>query len=228
MSTKVTNWILGVVPAVLAFAAVYFEQAISAYARGRSAVLPLATLLLLSILLHPRLRYLLMITLCYGVSFLALRDVLFRSVPGLPPPLNYLEWEALKVIDLLIVAGLSATAALTETLRPGTVWARRCYFGAAGLYFFGMGLVSYFRFMSWQSLLLAVTGITALMGCVFAHRIVSTEAEEVIEEDVATDEMLQQAHEAAHRAALHAKEWRDNLVAAIDECDTPSGPVASG
>jgi hypothetical protein len=66
------------------------------------------------------------------------------------------------------------------------------------------------------------------MGCVFAHRIVSTEAEEVIEEDVATDEMLQQAHEAAHRAALHAKEWRDNLVAAIDECDTPSGPVASG
>lgn len=227
VTDRVAKYLTGVFPPVLALVAVYLEPTISAWAKGRTTALPLATLLLLSILLHPRLRYLLMITLCYGVSFLALRDILHSREVGLPVPLNFVEWEVVKVIDLLMIAGLSAISAVTETVRPGTVWARRCYFVAAGLYFFGMGLVSYFRISNWQSILLMVTGVTSLVGCLFAHRIVATEAEEEWE-DGPTDEMLQQAREAAHHAALQAKEWQENLISVMDERDTTNRQFTNG
>ena len=107
---------------------------------------------------------------------------------------------------------MSATAAVFETVRPGTVWARRFYFGAACLYFLGLGVITYFRNTSWQAILLAITGITAGVGCVFAHKIVATEAIEAEAEPLQSDEMWQQAREVAHRAALQAKEWRDTLT----------------
>lgn len=213
---------IGGASAAAAVAAVYYEPAFSSWSRGQITALPLVTLLLLSALVHPRLRHMLMITLCFGVSFLALRDIVCLSQTPLPSPLNYEEWEALHVINLLFVAVLSATAAVTETIRPGTVWARRCYFGAAGLYFFGFGIVTYFRHTSWQAIVMIGTGITAGIGCAFAHRIVATETVDSDEAHMPSDEMLQQAREAAHRAALQAKEWRDNLVGVIDECDKPS------
>lgn len=216
--------LLGMVTAsaAVAMAAVYYETAFSMWSRGHAAALPLVTLLLLCALLHPRLRHMLMITLCFGVSFLALRDIVRLPQNPLPSPLNYEEWEALRVIDLLFVAALSAAAAVAETVRPGTVWARRCYFGAAALYFFGFGVLTYFRHTSWQAILLMGTGITAGIGCVFAHRIVATEVVDRDEALLPSDEVLQQAREATHRAALQAKEWRDNFATVIDERDASS------
>jgi hypothetical protein len=203
---------MGLAPALIAFVAVALEPALTAWSHDRAAALPLGTVLLLAVLLHSNMRHLLMITLCYGVSFLALRDIVRLPWSPLPQPLNYEEWEVLRLLDFILVAGLSATAAICETVRSGTVWARRCYFGAACLYFLGLGIITYFRHTSWQAILLAVTGVTAGMGCVFAHKIVATEAIEAEADPLQSDEMLQQAREVAHRAALHAKEWRDTLT----------------
>ena len=210
---------------IVAAVAVFCEPWITEWTRGRAAVLPLATLLLLSTLVHPRLRYLLMITLCYGVSFLALRDLCRLSQIPLPAPLNYDAWEILRALDLLLVAGLSAGAGVSETVRPGAVWARRCYFGAAAGYFIGLGIVNFYRFGSWQSILLGTTGLTAAIGCVFAHRIMETEATELDTVGLPTDEMRQQNREAAHRARLQAREWRDTLTLPQNDRDTP--PAAS-
>lgn len=225
-STNLSLFSVGVIPALVAAVAVFCEPWLTEYTRGRAAVLPLTTLLLLTTLVHPRLRYLLMITLCYGVSFLALRDMGRLSQIPLPAPLNYDAWDILRALDLLTVAALSATAGVYEGWQPGTVWARRCYFGAAAGYFIGLGIVNFYRFGSWQSLLLGATGVTAAIGCVFAHRIMETEAT-TLEEAQDSDEMLQQTRDAAHRARLHAKEWRDNLALPRDDRNTPSAGSAS-
>ena len=204
---------MGAAPALIAFVAVALEPALTTWSHDRAAALPLGTFLLLAILLHPQMRHLLMITLCYGVSFLALRDISHLRWSPLPQPLNYEEWEVLRLLDFILVAGLSATAAVFETVRPGTVWARRFYFGAACLYFLGLGIITYFRHTSWQAILLVITGVTAGVGCLFAHKIVAAEAIEAEAEPQQSDEIRQQAREVAHRAALQAKEWRDTLTA---------------
>lgn len=220
MTTKPTQsmsflW-MTVIAAGVAFMAVCVEPLLSSWSHGRLETLPLATLLAVSILVHPRLRHLLMITLCYGVSFLALRDIVRLQRVWLPPQLNYEGYEVARNVALLAVAGLAAMAGVVETRQPGTVWARRCYFGAASLYFLGMGVVNFFWRFSWQALLLCGTGLTAGLGCAFADRIVATEAEE-IEDSLPSDEVLQQAREAAHRARLQTREWRDTLTTPLDE-----------
>jgi len=199
---------LMVVPALIALLAVVLEPFFTNWVKGRETLLPLATLLILSVLLHPRLRHMLMIVLCYGVAFLAFRDVVRLNHVHLPPLLDYDFVDILRPVALLLVAGLSMTAAVAESVRPGTVWARRCYFGAAALYFIGLGVINYAWHGSWQSIVLCGTGITSLVGCVYAHRIVDEEEED--EQFAASDEVLQQAREAAHYASLQAKEWRDN------------------
>ena len=220
MTTKPTQsmtfWWMTAVSAGVAYIAVRVEPYLSTSSVGRLEALPLVTLLAVSILVHPRLRHLLMITLCYGVSFLALRDIVRLSRVWLPPQLNYESYDIGRNIALLTVAGLAAMAGVVETRQPGTVWARRCYFGAASLYFLGMGVVNLFWRFSWQALLLCGTGVTAGLGCVFADRIVATEAEE-IEDALPSDEVLQQAREAAHLARLQTKEWRDTRATPLDE-----------
>jgi hypothetical protein len=96
-------------------------------------------------------------------------------------------------------------------VHPGTVWARRCYFGAAALYFTGIGLINFYWHGSWQAILLCMTGVIALFGCVFAHRIVAEEAAEA-EETLFNDEASQREREAAHLRTLRAKEWREPLA----------------
>jgi hypothetical protein len=205
-----------IIPACAALLVVLLEPVFTAWMKGRESVLPLAMLLLLSALLHPRLRHLLIVTLCFGVAFLALRDAL--HVQLLPPMIDYDIIDEVRPAALLIVAGLAAIAAVIESLRPGTVWARRCYFGAAALYFTGIGIINYGWHGSWQSVMLCVTGVIALFGCLFAHRIVADEAAFEAEE-VVNDEAIQQEREAAHRKVLRAKEWRDTLADPAEPSD---------
>jgi hypothetical protein len=93
-------------------------------------------------------------------------------------------------------------------LAPGAVWARRCYFGAAALYFSGLGINCYGPRGSWQAVVLCSTGITAAIGCIFAHRIVATEWIEETETEI-TDEAEQRLRDAEHLRALRDKEWQD-------------------
>lgn len=225
MRKLLTNLGVTAVLAGAAALAVWLEQPLTVWFARRGATLPLALLLLLAALMHPRLRHLLLVTLNFGVAFLALRDMLRGGHLPLPPAYDYDTLQAARSVALLLVASLSVISALAEIWNPGTVWARRCYFGAASLYFSGMGLMGVLIHLTWRSLVLLFTGITALIACVTADTLVASEMQqEDAPEPVVSDEVLQQAREAAHRAALQAKEWRETLAAVMEESETPSQP----
>jgi hypothetical protein len=206
---RIANLLISVGPPLIALLAVWREPFLTAWAHKHEAVLPLGLFLLLLSLLHSRLRHLLVISLCYGVSFLALRDVFLVYGQPLPPQLDYDFIAASRPTALLLVSILAMIAAVVETIRPGSVWARRCYFGAAALYFIGTGVINFCFNHSWQSVMLAITGVTALFGCLYAHRIIASELQPEEEEAEISDVDLQQRTEAAHLRALQAKEWHD-------------------
>jgi hypothetical protein len=147
-----------------------------------------------------------------------LRDAVFaRSIP-LPPALDYLIIDAARPIGLLLVGVLAGAAAIVESRQPGTVWARRCYFGAAALYFIGTGVINYGWHGSWKGLLLCATGAMALFGCILAPRIIASE-QEADEEASATidDEEEQRERDFAHLQKLRAREWHDAIGLEGDE-----------
>jgi hypothetical protein len=195
-------------PAVLAFCAVALEGSLRSWARGRAAALPLIVLLIGTSLLHPRLRSQIIAALCYGVAFLAIRDTMLVEVWRLPFPMDRDLAETLILSALLLVAALSFVAAIAETITPGAVWARRCYFGAAALYFTGLGISCYGPHGSWQAVVLCATGVTAVFGCLFAPRIVASERMEQIESGT-SDDAEQSLRDAEHVRALRDKEWQD-------------------
>lgn len=199
-----------VVPALLAYCGLAAEERLSSLVHDRVAFLPLVMFLIGTSLLHPRLRHMVIITLCYGVAFLALRDsagsASWRPPFAIDPDLA----ETLRLTALLLVASLAGVAAITETVQPGTVWARRCYFGAAAMYFTGLGVLCFGSKGSWQAVVLCVTGATALFGCLFADRVVASEAEQEDEPEFShTDTALQKLRDDEHLRALRDKEWQD-------------------
>ena len=113
----------------------------TAWVKGRESALLFAVFVLLAAMMHQRIRQMLITTLCYGVACLALRDMFQSKAAVLPPAYDYVFMEKGRMIALLLVALLAATAGLTETLRPGTTLARRLYFGASSLYFSGLGVL---------------------------------------------------------------------------------------
>ncbi len=214
---KLFTW---VVPVLVASVSVMNEVRISVWVGRHEAVLPLAVIVLLLSLLSKQLRSVLILTLCYGIAFMALRDIGRVGSQPLPQMLNFDFLDQSRPAILLLIATLAATAAVMESINPGTVWARRCYFGAAALYFIGLGIIHVGRYGSWKAVLLCVTGVTAIFGCIFAERIVSAEIEE--EEDDLSDDVVQGLVEAAHHRSLLAKEWHDPTAADTASQDTNS------
>ena len=206
--------LLATVPALIALCAVRLEGYVRGWAEGRGAWLPLIMLLIGTALLNPRVRNQIIPALCYGVAFLAIRDTSPDKVKlwHLPFYLDADVKETVILSALLLIAALSIVAALAETFQPGTVWARRCYFGAAALYFNGLGISCFGPHGSWQAVVLCVTGTTAFFGCMFAHRIVASE-QWVEPETGVSDEAEQQLRDAEHLRALRDKEWEDPAAA---------------
>lgn len=206
MQWRVHKLLMCIVPVLAAGFSILNEWRLSAWVGRHEAVLPLAVIVLLLSLLSKRLRNLLILTLCYGVAFMAVRDIGRVGSQPLPQAINYDFLDQTRPTILVAIAGLAATAAFMETFHPGTVWARRCYFGAAALYFLGLGIVHVGKYGSWKAVLLCITGVIAIFGCFYADRIVSAEVEE---EDEVTDEAMQGLVEAAHRRSLLDKEWHE-------------------
>lgn len=217
LQRRISNVISIAVPAALAALAVALEPWLTRVTSGREATLPLVLFVVLASLLHPRLRTLMITTLCYGVAFMALRDATLARAAPLPPALDYLFFDTLRPLGLILVAALAGAAAIGETLNPGTVWARRFYFGAAALYFLGTGLINYGWHGSWRGLLLCVTGAIALFGCLVAPRIVASEQEVIEEAEPDSDERLQSERDLKHHNILLAKEWHDTFAQEGDE-----------
>jgi hypothetical protein len=207
-------------PAATAATLVFFEPTLSAWLVGRESVLPIAMLLILTAMVQPALRRFFVVALCYGVAFLALRDS--QHIQPLPDLVNYDLLVEVRPAVLLAIAALALVAAISETVRPGTVWARRCYFGAAALYFTGLGIISCGWRVTWQSVMLCITGICAFAAFVLAHRI-SVEDEPQLPV-ISDDELVQRELEDAHRRVLRAKEWHDSPNSLLAAEADPVGP----
>jgi len=190
-------------PLAAAYLLIQLEPYLTVWSQRRPGLLVVAMVALLGGMLLPHVRQLLIVTLCFGISLLALQDT-FR--PVLPPPtLDYAIVERMYPFAWALLALLAAIAGLMEALKPGSVWARRFYFGAASLYLSGRGLNGLLRYLNWESTVLLVTGIVAGVGVFFAHRIVAAEVEALGEEMVET----QGEHSARRAATVAAREWRD-------------------
>lgn len=212
---------LSILAPILALVTVYIEPDLTRWMTERPATLPVILLMLLASLIHPLSRQTLVITLCYGVSFLALRDafqpkhinVLLHPILVQFGNLDYKQNDLLETIvitTLMIIAALAALSAVGETVAPGSTWTRRCYFGAAALYFTGMGTNYLFAKVSMQSVVLALTGITAIAGCLFANHIISGDQAEEEQSDIADDLELLKQREADHLKVILAKEWHES------------------
>ena len=176
---SITIFALKIAPPAVAFVGVLHGNGLTVWANSHETTLLLILFALVGSLVHPQLRLLVITSLCYGVAFLAgARDIF------LPLDLNRLRsgfWQHARMAALFIVSMLTLSSAIAESFSPGTVWARRCYFGGASLYFLGTGAVNYHFFHSWQSIMMIITGVSAGAGCIFAGKIVEMEREDAME-----------------------------------------------
>lgn len=193
-----------VVPLAAAFVVIHLETPFAALAQRRPAVLPITMVALVAGLLSPYIRRWLIVTLCFGISLLAWHDT-FRDVP-LPLEMSYPLVESIYPFLWGLLAVLAFVAGAAEALRPGSVWARRCYFAAASVYFSGHGLMAFLKQHDWQSIVLLVTGVISLVGAITAPRVVASESAP----DPLDDDLRTLAEEREQRAArLAAREWRE-------------------
>ena len=157
-------------------------------------------------LLHVKMRRIVIITLCYGVSCLAARDIFFTL--GLPVGLRTGLYPAMRMLALGTISILTLAAAVCESLYPGTVIARRCYFAGAALYFFGTGYINFIQLHSWQSIMMLITGCSALGAAIYAKVIVESETEEALDLPADSEDLTQIRAQEHHKRVL-AREWKD-------------------
>jgi len=176
---------------------------ISRLAHARPGFVPIAIALLMLGLLLPRVRHWVIVTLCFSVALLAGRDT-FRPAP-LPPALNNRLFDLIYPEVWLSVALLAAAAGILEAIRPGSLAARRCYFGTAALYCFGHGLTKFLWEPAWEPLIIMITGLVAGLGVGFAHRLDAEPREPAQDEQTGEERLSRQRSE---RIAAH--EWLES------------------
>ncbi len=198
---------LAILAAAAACTAVILEGRLRIWAHGRP-MLPLIMLLVGTTLLIPRLRNQVIVAMCFGVAFLAVRDSFHTHLWDVPFTMDRKLANILILCALLLIAALSIVAAVLETLNPGNVWARRLYFSAAALYCTGLGIRYYGPHGSLQTIVLCGTGLMAVFAGLYAHRIVVPEQAEPVRHTM-SDEAEQRLRDAEHLRALRDKEWQD-------------------
>lgn len=193
-----------VVPLTIAYAAIALEGPLTAFAVDHPGTLPVAMVSLVACLLLPAARRWIIVTLCFGISLLAWRDT-FRPV-WIPPAIDYEMVERIYPFGWALLALLASVAGVAEALRPGSVWARRCYFATATVYFGGHGIFSFIKFPNWQSAVMIATGLVAAVGIFNAQRIVASEKQQAAEDE----DIVALAAEPQRRSArLADREWRE-------------------
>jgi hypothetical protein len=193
-----------VVPLIIAYVAITVEGPLTAFAVDHPGVLPVAMVSLVACLLLPAARRWIIVTLCFGIGLLAWNDV-FRPV-WIPPLIDYDIVERVYPFGWALLALCASVAGVAEALRPGSVWARRCYFAAATVYFGGHGLFSFIKFPNWQSAIMVATGLVAIAGIFNAQRIVAAENLDASED---ADIVALAAESQRRSARLADREWRE-------------------
>lgn len=192
------------VPALAAGAAVLFDSRFGEFFRSRPGLLPVAMFALMGALLIARWRRWLIVCLCFGVAWMALRDVL--GPVRLPPGLDTVRADQIYPFAMGLLATLAACAACAEAVRPESVIARRAYFAAAAVYLTTHGVLGLMLGRHWGSWVLLACGACAMVGVFAAHRIVARE-EAGPQEDA--DLAAMRLHMEQRAAVLRQREWKE-------------------
>ena len=193
------------VPLAISLTLLKIEPVLGQLARDRPGIVPVSMVALVAGFLLPFARRWLIVTLCFGVGLLAMRDTFGEHI--LPAGLDYVAFNKIYPFGWGALSLLAFSAGIGEAIHPGSIWARRCYFGAAALYFLGHGVVSFIKIANWQSAILTVVGLVALSGVFMADRVVEAEnATEPVDEDIKAlnDRQMERV------SKLSAREWRDD------------------
>ncbi len=206
---------MGIGTFLSAFVVVNIEHSLLAWLSTRSSLLPAALVVLLAALIASLLRRFLVITLCFTVSMLTLRDTFLVPYMPVPQYLAYSWTHTVWEIVLLGISLLSLLAGLLELQTPLSLGARRCYFGAASAYFLWQALLMFASYGSIRSVFFAIAGLIALMGAIFAHKFHETDEPYAAsqEEDVQKQKELDEAH----RKKLVSNEWKESALGVCGE-----------
>ena len=180
------------------------ESTLGQLAKERPGIVPVALVGLVAGFVLPFARRWLVVTLCFGVGLLALRDTFGTHL--LPAALDFEGVNRIYPFGWGFLAALAFFAGIGEAVHPGSVWARRCYFGVAALYFLGHGIISFIKVPNYQSGILAVVGLVALYGVRMADKVVEAEEEdEVLDEDIRA--IIENQSDRSKKLA--SREWTD-------------------
>jgi hypothetical protein len=152
-------------------------------------------------LLHPRIRHWFIITLCFSISILAVRDSF--GPDALPPVLSHGFFFAIYPAVWISIAACAALAGILEAIQPGGKEAWRFYFAAVFAYFVGHGFLGYLSDPRINYLVLLCVGLAAGLAMGFIDRMDSrrTEPDHFQEREAAAAER--------RRTVLAAREWQD-------------------
>jgi hypothetical protein len=204
MNERVKQLLRIVLPLAAAYVVIDSDTALIALAKARPGIVPVSIFALLGGLLVPYVRHWMIVSLCFGIALLAVKDSFWTN-----GPVHGFDsiWVARGYkVAWGLLALFAAAAAVGEAVKPDSILARRCYFAVAALYFGGHGVTGFLKKPSWESLILVVTGIVAVAGAIFADRIVSSEEENQPEDE---DVLAHRERVARRTAALASREWRD-------------------
>lgn len=187
-------------PLLGALLIVAYERQFSELVRRHPSTVPVMLVAMMGGMLLQQVRHWLIVGLCFGISAMAIRDA-FR-IALLPQEVQKPVILTLYAVSWVGISLLAAGAGASEALKPGSIWARRCYFAAAALYCGGRGVLWY---PSWESLVFIATGIVAAVGIFLAPRTIWAEPEVPAEDE---DIKAQRERTATRYAALAKREWK--------------------
>ncbi|MEP6754240.1 MAG: hypothetical protein ABJA67_01965 [Chthonomonadales bacterium] len=193
------------VPLGLSITLLKLEPVLGQLAQERPGIVPVSMVALIAGFLLPFARRWLIVTLCFGVGLLALRDTFGEHL--LPAAVDFVFVNRVYPFGWGALAILAFSAGVGEAIHPGSIWARRCYFGAAALYFLGHGVVSFIKVANYQSVILMMVGLVALSGVFMADRVVEAENEE---EDVDEDIQAINDRQMERISKISSKEWKEH------------------
>ena len=189
-------------PLTAACASVRWQDDVNRFVASHPAVAPIALVALIGALLVEPSRRFLLVTLCFGIGVLSLKDAFGGS--SLPAQLDHPFAQGALQIAWVVIAATALVSGFGLARRPYAALPRTGYFVATSAYLVCNGVMGILRAGDWGSAIVLGTGIAALIGVATARREVDVPEEE--QDDLGVYEASQESR----TQAVAAREWHDS------------------
>lgn len=202
LSARTHSLIRALGPLVAACASARWQDGVNSYVADHPAVAPIALVFLIGALLVEQSRRFLLVTLCFGIGVLALKDA-FGGAP-IPVQMNHPIIQTALTFAWVAIAGTSLIAGIGLAGHPFAPGPRTAYFLATSAYLVCSGIMGIMRAGDWGSGVVLATGLAALIGVASARR-GAIESDEELD-----DESVFEASQEMRTRAVAAREWHDS------------------